>query len=73
MFGALKGYLTETEGSRPYAVVAKELSMSEGAVKSGVHRMRKRYRAILREQIAETVETKEEVEEEIRALFEAFG
>ncbi len=72
VFQALKGFLTETETSRPYAVVARELDMTEAAIKSAVHRLRKRYRQLLRIQIAQTVASADEVEEEIRQLFEAF-
>ena len=47
------------------------LGMSEGAVKVAVHRLRRRYRDLLREEIAQTVAGPEEVEDEIRCLFPA--
>ena len=47
--------------------------MSEGAVKVAVHRLRQRYRELLRAEIADTVATPAEVEEEIRALFSALA
>jgi hypothetical protein len=49
--------------------------MTEGAVQVAVHRLRRRYRAILREQIAATLDhpTGADVEDEIRALFAALG
>jgi RNA polymerase sigma-70 factor (ECF subfamily) len=47
--------------------------MSEGAVKVAVHRLRKRYRDLLRQEIAETVEGEEQVEEEIGSLFAALA
>jgi DNA-directed RNA polymerase specialized sigma24 family protein len=56
-----------------YAEIAVRLGTSEGAVKVAVHRLRKRYRALLREQIAATVDDPAEVDDEIRALFDALG
>jgi RNA polymerase sigma-70 factor (ECF subfamily) len=47
--------------------------MSEGAVKVAVHRLRQRYRGVLREQIAQTVTTRTEIEEELRDLLAAFS
>jgi len=55
------------------AEIAASLGMTEGAVKTAVHRLRRRYGEILREEIAETVATPEDVEDEIRHLFEALG
>ena len=52
-----------------YAEVARELSMAEGAVKVAVHRLRERYRALIRNEIAQTVATEAEVEDELRHLF----
>ena len=46
------------------------LNMNEGAVKVAVHRLRQRYRALLRETIAETVANEAEVEEELRYLLQ---
>jgi len=47
--------------------------MSEGAVKVAAHRLRRRYRELLREEIAQTVATPAEVEGELRDLFAALG
>ena len=47
--------------------------MSAGAVKVAAHRMRRRYRGLLREEIAQTVASPEQVEEELRDLFAALG
>jgi RNA polymerase sigma-70 factor (ECF subfamily) len=44
--------------------------MNEGAVKVAVHRLRQRYRALLRETIDETVESEAEVDEELRYLLQ---
>jgi RNA polymerase sigma factor (sigma-70 family) len=57
--------LTET-----YAHLGTRLGLSETAVKVTVHRLRQRYRALLREEIAQTVTHPDEVDEEIRFLFE---
>ena len=43
--------------------------MTEGAVRVAVHRLRRRYRELLREEIADTVSSPEEIDEEIRYLF----
>jgi RNA polymerase sigma-70 factor (ECF subfamily) len=72
LFDALKGQLTG-DGSEPYALLAEELGLTESAIKSAVHRLRKRYGEILREQIRETVATDAEIDDEVRALFEALG
>ena len=48
-----------------------QLETSEGAVKVAIHRMRRRYRAILREEIRHTVDAAEDVDDELRRLFDA--
>jgi len=52
----------------PYAELAARLGRSEGAVKVAVHRLRQRYRELLQEEIANTVTSPEEAEEERRYL-----
>jgi hypothetical protein len=47
--------------------------MSEGAVKVAVHRIRRRYRGLLRAEVAPTLARPEQVEEELAALMAAFG
>src|SRR5262249_19335073 len=64
LFERLKRHLTGDEGG-PHARAAAELGMSEGAVKVAVHRLRKRYRELLRDEIAQTLEAPDEVEDEI--------
>ena len=71
LFEALKFCLTGEKS--PYAQVAGRLRMSEGAVKVAVHRLRERYRALLRAEIAETVARPEEIEDELRALLAALS
>jgi RNA polymerase sigma-70 factor (ECF subfamily) len=67
LFEALKDTLTGGRSST-YAAIGVELGMSEGAVKVAVHRMRRRYRALLREEIAQTVTSADEIGDEIRYL-----
>jgi RNA polymerase sigma-70 factor (ECF subfamily) len=67
LFEALRSVLTGGQTSS-YAEIAKELRMTEGAVKIAAHRLRRHYRELLREEIAHTVAGPEEVEDEIRYL-----
>ncbi|HUA65309.1 MAG TPA: sigma-70 family RNA polymerase sigma factor [Alphaproteobacteria bacterium] len=69
MFEALKPCLLGESSAQPYATLASILGMSEGSVKVTVHRLRQRYRQMLREEIASTVSSPEEIEEELRYLF----
>jgi RNA polymerase sigma-70 factor (ECF subfamily) len=68
LFDALKGHLTGSQAAG-YAATAAHLGMTEGAVKVAAHRLRRRYRELLREEIAQTVASPDEIEEEIRYLF----
>ena len=68
LFDALKPALTGARGLAGYGEVAGRLGLSEGAVKVAVHRLRQRYGELLREQIAHTVGSPAEVEEELRHL-----
>jgi len=72
LFDALKDCLAG-KAEVAYADLARQLGMTEGAVKVAVHRLRQRYRDRLREAIADTVATPEEVDDEIRDLFAALG
>lgn len=65
-FDLLKGTLNGAGPER--AQTARHLGMSEGALKVAVHRLRQRYREVLRAQIAETVDSPAEVEDEMRHL-----
>jgi RNA polymerase sigma-70 factor (ECF subfamily) len=71
LFDRLKTFLTGEGGASPYEGVARELEMGEGAVKVAVHRLRRRYRDLLRAEIARTVADTEEVEDELRHLLAA--
>ena len=72
-FEALNSTLTGSRESQPYGALAARLGTSEGAVKVAVHRLRKRYRQLLRAQIAETLDGSESVDEELRHLFSVLG
>lgn len=67
----LAGLLTDDEAR--YRDVAAELGMTESAVKVAVHRLRKRYAVILREEVLRTVATPEVVDEELRFLLTALS
>jgi RNA polymerase sigma factor (sigma-70 family) len=73
LFDCLKIYLTAEKDAVPYSQVAEELNMTEGAVKVAVHRLRRRYRELVRDEIAQTVTTEAQVDEEIRDLFDALA
>lgn len=68
-FDQLKISLTVDKQSVPYSELAGRLRLTEGAVKVAVHRLRQRYRELLRAEIARTVSRPEDVDEEIRHLF----
>jgi RNA polymerase sigma-70 factor (ECF subfamily) len=71
LFEHLKVYLTGDGDGVLYSKVGVTLGMSEGAVKVAVHRMRRRYRDLLHQEIAQTVATADEVELELQYLIAA--
>jgi RNA polymerase sigma-70 factor (ECF subfamily) len=73
LFEELRTYLTGSNAALPYAAQAARLGKTEAAIKMAVLRMRQRYGELLREEIAQTVATAEEVEDEIRHLFTVLG
>ncbi len=73
LFDHLKNLLTSKTETVSYRSVAAKLDMSEDAVKAAVYRLRKRYRELVREEIAQTVATEEQLEEEIKGLFAALA
>lgn len=72
-FELLSGTLTGGRDSQPYTDICEDLGISEDAARQAAHRLRKRYRELLREEVAHTVSDPAEVEGEIRSLFEALG
>ncbi len=73
LFEALKFCLTGDRSAVPYAELAGRLKLSENTVKVSVHRLRQRYRELLREEVAHTVAGQSEVEEELNCLFRALA
>jgi RNA polymerase sigma-70 factor (ECF subfamily) len=73
IFGALKQFLPGGQGSGSRSEVAAHFQMSASAVDVAVHRLRHRFGAALREQIARTVSSEAEVEEELRHLISVLG
>ncbi len=73
LFAELQGVLTASGQQTPMAETARRLGMSEGAVKVAAHRLRRRYRELLLEEIAHTVGSADEIEEERRRLLAALG
>ena len=70
-FERIRPFLTGTEDEIPYRALAIELGMTEGALKVAIHRLRRRFREILRDEISHTVVDADEVQEEIRYLISA--
>jgi RNA polymerase sigma-70 factor (ECF subfamily) len=71
LFLALKPTLTTPEDAPAYAQIAAALNLSENALKTAAHRLRRRYRDALRARIAATVDSPEGIDEEIRHLFDS--
>lgn len=67
-FELMQPHLSGAAGRPGYARLGEELAMSESAITAAMHRMRRRYGVLLREEIAATVATPEEVEDELRHL-----
>ncbi len=72
-FEALQPYLTAEPDAPSYAATAARLGVSEGAVKSAIHRLRQRYFAAVREEVAHTVTGAAELEDELRYLRAVFA
>jgi RNA polymerase sigma-70 factor (ECF subfamily) len=70
-FEELLAILTRDPASDPYAEIARRLGTTEGNVRVAVHRLRRRYGLLLREEIAATVGDEVQIDDEIRALFSA--
>jgi len=72
-FEALRPLLVGDDGASTYAAVGQRLKMTEEAARAAAYRMRQRYKALLREEIARTVAAPDDVEDEMRGLFCALG
>jgi RNA polymerase sigma factor (sigma-70 family) len=73
LFRRIKGVLQGDRKGTPYAQLAAQLGMSEAALTMTVHRLRRRYRELVREEIIRTVSCPVEIEEEMRHLFQVLG
>lgn len=67
-FSDLKTFLIEAKGTAAFADVAARLGVTESALKSVVHRMRRRYADLFRDEVAQTVEDPKDTEDEIRHM-----
>jgi RNA polymerase sigma-70 factor (ECF subfamily) len=73
VFEQLKQFLTAGHAESAQREAAAELGMEEGAMRVAIHRLRKRYRQLLRDEIANTLADATTVDEEMSALFGAFS
>jgi RNA polymerase sigma-70 factor (ECF subfamily) len=72
-FQGLKRFLTADKSAIAHAVIARDLGVTEGAARVAVHRLRRRFREVFREETAHTVAAAEDVDEELRHLLSAMG
>jgi RNA polymerase sigma-70 factor (ECF subfamily) len=72
-FEALKGSLLAGRGTIDYAAMAKQLEVNEGAARAAVHRLRKRFREIYRQEISQTLAEGADLEAELRHLAAALA
>lgn len=68
LYSTLKGFVSAESEPVSYEEAARHLGLSQGAVKSAIHRLRQRYQELIREEIAQTVTSMAEIDEEIRYL-----
>jgi len=72
-FEILKPWLVGEVGELSQSEAARQLSMTEGAVKVAIHRLRKRFRILVKQEIAGTVDASMPVQEELHYLLEALA
>jgi RNA polymerase sigma-70 factor (ECF subfamily) len=72
LFEQLRTFLSDAKGALSYADAAARTGLSEAAARQVVHRLRKRYRELIRAEIAQTVREPQEIDDEIRHLFQVF-
>jgi RNA polymerase sigma factor (sigma-70 family) len=73
LFDSLKQLLPDEPGAPSHADIAAQLGMTENAVRQAFHRFRRRYQLLLREEIAHTVATPSDIEDELRHLISVLG
>jgi RNA polymerase sigma factor (sigma-70 family) len=71
VFEQLKPFLAREKGAAPYRELAERAGLTEGSIKTAVHRLRRRYRSLLEDEIAQTVCAQGDVANEVRELFAA--
>lgn len=73
MFMALRFSIVGEKAAESNSTLSITLGLSEASVRVAVHRLRRRFRQLLRDEIGKTVATKPEVDDEIRHLFRALA
>ena len=73
LFEELKGFIWGDKSSASYAEIAGHLNLTEGTVKVAVHRLRQRFRELLRAEVAHTVARPEDIDGELRHLIAVVG
>ena len=68
LFEELKGFIWGDKSTASYAAIAGHLNLTEGTVKVSVHRLRQRFRELLRAEVAHTLARPEDVDDELRYL-----
>ena len=68
LFEELKGFIWGDKSTASYAEIAGHLNLTEGTVKVAVHRLRQRFRELLRAEVAHTVARPEDIDGELRHL-----
>jgi len=73
LFRQAKNLISGERHGAAYAQISQSLNMGEGAVRVAVHRLRQRYGELLRREVAHTLAGEDEVEEELRYLFQVLS
>ena len=73
MYRQLQQFLWGRQAELSYADMGTRLGMNEGSIKVAVHRLRQRFRQLLHQEVAQTVEHGGEIEAELRYLLEVFA
>jgi RNA polymerase sigma-70 factor (ECF subfamily) len=73
LFDALSPHLAGRRADAPHAELAAKLNLSEPAIRVALHRLRKRYRQLLRDEIAHTVAREDDIDDELRHLLAALS
>jgi RNA polymerase sigma-70 factor (ECF subfamily) len=68
LFAGARPFLTGDSNAGPYTATAAALGMSDGALRTAVHRLRERFGTLLRQEIVQTVPSRSDVDDEIRYL-----